>query len=268
MKNLMILIFIAIGSIAIAQQNMQDVVYLKNGSIIRGIIIEQVPNQSLKVETSDKSIFIYQMEDVQKIVKENIEKKEKNNDLDIDERKGYLGLSLGMSTSLITGSLNSMFENPSPSYYISFNFGYLFSKNIGIAASYLTAANEFNKNIEDNAQYSEFNALIAGPLFSFDLKRNTKLELSPMIGYAKTTLANHVTKYYIIQGESSSNFAYNIAATLRYDISKKTSLFFTLGLFGTDAKFDAAWRSNYSDDNIEQNFSSLALSAGFAYRLK
>ena len=30
-----------------AQGNYQDVVYLKNGSIIRGIIIEQVPNVSI-----------------------------------------------------------------------------------------------------------------------------------------------------------------------------------------------------------------------------
>lgn len=27
-----------------AQQNFQDVVYLKNGSVIRGVIVEQVPN--------------------------------------------------------------------------------------------------------------------------------------------------------------------------------------------------------------------------------
>jgi len=30
----------------------QDVVYLKNGSIIRGIIIEQIPSQSLKIRSS------------------------------------------------------------------------------------------------------------------------------------------------------------------------------------------------------------------------
>lgn len=35
-----------------------DVVYLKNGSIIRGMIIEQIPNVSLKIQTKDGSIFV------------------------------------------------------------------------------------------------------------------------------------------------------------------------------------------------------------------
>lgn len=53
-----------------AKPEWQDVVYLKNGSIIRGMIIEQVPNESLKVMTIDGSVFHYAMEDVVKITKE------------------------------------------------------------------------------------------------------------------------------------------------------------------------------------------------------
>lgn len=30
-------------------QQYQDVVYLKNGSVIRGLITEQIPNKSLKI---------------------------------------------------------------------------------------------------------------------------------------------------------------------------------------------------------------------------
>lgn len=53
-----------------ADQTLQDVVYLKNGSIIRGIIIEQVPNQSLKIQTNDGNIFVYKIDEVDKITKE------------------------------------------------------------------------------------------------------------------------------------------------------------------------------------------------------
>lgn len=49
---------------------LQDVVYLKNGSIIRGIIIEQIPGQSLKIRIADGSVFVYQMSDVERITKE------------------------------------------------------------------------------------------------------------------------------------------------------------------------------------------------------
>lgn len=49
---------------------MQDVVYLNNGSIIRGTIIEQVPNKTLKIKTSDGSVFVYDIADIEKIAKE------------------------------------------------------------------------------------------------------------------------------------------------------------------------------------------------------
>ena len=54
----------------IFSQQMQDVVYLKNGSIIRGMIIEQVPGTSLKIQTSDGSVFAYAMDQVERITKE------------------------------------------------------------------------------------------------------------------------------------------------------------------------------------------------------
>lgn len=53
-----------------AHAELQEVVYLKNGSIIRGMILEQIPNQSLKIRTADQSIFVFSMDDVIKITKE------------------------------------------------------------------------------------------------------------------------------------------------------------------------------------------------------
>lgn len=47
-----------------------DVVYLKNGSVIKGIIIEQVPGKSLKIETSDGSQYVYQITEVEKFTRE------------------------------------------------------------------------------------------------------------------------------------------------------------------------------------------------------
>jgi TM2 domain-containing membrane protein YozV len=55
---------------SIAQQRYEEVVYLKNGSIIRGTVIEQVPNVSLKIQTKDGNVFVYKMEEVEKITKE------------------------------------------------------------------------------------------------------------------------------------------------------------------------------------------------------
>ncbi len=64
-------ILIAANNI-IAQTPYKDVVYLKNGSVIKGIIIEQNINVNLKLKTSDGNIFVYDMKDIEKITKEKV----------------------------------------------------------------------------------------------------------------------------------------------------------------------------------------------------
>jgi len=46
-----------------------DVVYLKNGSIIKGSLVEVTP-QTVKIETRDGNLFVFKMEEVEKITKE------------------------------------------------------------------------------------------------------------------------------------------------------------------------------------------------------
>jgi hypothetical protein len=54
----------------IAQNNYEEVLYLKNGSVIRGLITEHIPDQSIKIQTNDKNIFVYQISEIDKITKE------------------------------------------------------------------------------------------------------------------------------------------------------------------------------------------------------
>ncbi len=55
----------------IVMAHAKDVVYLKNGSIIKGNIKELNPTESLKIETSDGNIFVYNLIDVERITKED-----------------------------------------------------------------------------------------------------------------------------------------------------------------------------------------------------
>jgi hypothetical protein len=64
------LIAIACSEISWSQQGSLDVVYLKNGSIIKGTIIEQVPNKTIKMQTGDGNIFVYDFKEIEKITKE------------------------------------------------------------------------------------------------------------------------------------------------------------------------------------------------------
>ncbi len=50
--------------------DLPEVVYLKNGSIIKCTVIEQVIDDYIKIKTSDGSIYVYKMTEVEKIVKD------------------------------------------------------------------------------------------------------------------------------------------------------------------------------------------------------
>lgn len=69
-KKFAFVIALLLSSASLMAQKNVETVYLKNGSVIRGTIIEQVPGQSLKVQTKDGSVFVYQMDEVERIAKE------------------------------------------------------------------------------------------------------------------------------------------------------------------------------------------------------
>ncbi len=53
-----------------AQDRYEDVVYLKNGSVFRGMIFEQVPGKSVTIESADQLVFTFTYEEIEKIRKE------------------------------------------------------------------------------------------------------------------------------------------------------------------------------------------------------
>ena len=73
---------------AMAQRS-AEVVHLKNGSLIKGEIIEQVPNQSVKLKTKDGNVFVYQMDEIEKITVEKNQSGEQHKGLDFIGSAGY-----------------------------------------------------------------------------------------------------------------------------------------------------------------------------------
>ena len=63
-------LFLFFDSIIFAQKD-NDVVYLKDGSIIRGMIIEQSPNEYIKIK-SGENVFVYEINEIEKMIKESI----------------------------------------------------------------------------------------------------------------------------------------------------------------------------------------------------
>ena len=72
-KLIYISIFAFLPLLSMAQiGNFEEVVYLKNGTVIRGVIIEQVLGVSLKIKTRDQNIFAFDINEVEKITREEL----------------------------------------------------------------------------------------------------------------------------------------------------------------------------------------------------
>jgi hypothetical protein len=83
MKKFPILFFLCLITIlASAQKNYEDVIYLKNGGKIRGIIFEQIPFKSLSIYTSNGDTIIFRTDDIESLTREPLFKR----------RKGYQGM--------------------------------------------------------------------------------------------------------------------------------------------------------------------------------
>lgn len=140
MKKLLLLFALLVGiSLHCTAQNYTEVVYLKNGSIIRGVIIEQVPNKSLKIQTADGSIFAYPMSEVEKITKEKATYRANREEFGNTKSslKGYKGF-------VETGYIFDLSDFDANRFEVSTTHGYQFNNYLfvggGIGIDYYTDA--------------------------------------------------------------------------------------------------------------------------------
>lgn len=72
-------------------------VHLKNGSVIKGVIVEQIPSVSIKIETREGNIFVYKMDEIEKLTKESNRYRPTGGNRnprqsDFNKPQGYIGL--------------------------------------------------------------------------------------------------------------------------------------------------------------------------------
>lgn len=244
-KFLTSLVIVFIATMSFSQTNHQDVVYLKNGSIIRGIIVEQVPNQSIKIETADRNVFVFLMEDIEKITKEPI-------DSNSERRKGYIGLSLGPSIPVGDFADKSSGIAKTGVQLNLINFGYLFSEIFGVSATWYGAANPVD--VDGFGPWS-YGGIMAGALFSFPASEKVDWDYRIMIGYSVTSLPG--TESGTLSKQASA-FAFNTGTTFRLNAGNKVALLFSADYFFSKPEF---FGRSYG-------IGTLSLGFGVAYRLK
>lgn len=106
-KIIALFVLVLTGLIAVNAQtfnDFQDVIYLKDGSVIRGIIVEEVPNVSVKIK-SGPNIFNYTVEQIEKFTRELIEEEKSGGIKDFGFKpKGFVAnYELGL-THIVNGN--------------------------------------------------------------------------------------------------------------------------------------------------------------------
>lgn len=258
---------------ALFGQNYVDVVYLKNGSIIRGMIIEQVPNQQIKVKTSDGSVFVYAMSDVEKMTKETSEQDNSarirntrsKHESEQYERTGYVnitevgvGMGIGKATRTYSGSINTS------STYTPVNSSYLISistVNGGwIAAGNLSAGIGVGLDVETTEHWGQLPVFADLRIVPASGKTSPMIILQP--GYAfgiistNSKYASYTPSGYVLRGGlgilGSTSKGSAICFSIEYDYRQ---LRYSWSLFG----------STFDNTTVDTTYGNLRLNFGMAF---
>lgn len=85
-------------------QTMRDVVELKNGSVIKGIIVEQTPPEKIKLQTADGSIFVFRYDEILKMSREEVAKTVAEKPVPkLEEYAGKAGIGIALGGGGIAG---------------------------------------------------------------------------------------------------------------------------------------------------------------------
>lgn len=233
---------------------------------MRGIIIEQIPNKSIKIETIGRNVFFFELDEVEKITKEISPDFTNNRSVKIKKnrpsKRGYIGVSLSLSNPVGEFKSSNLDLANSGLQINLINFGYRFTSHIGVAFTWFGAANPM---LNDNytAPWT-YGGLMLGPLISFPLSSSAELDFRPMIGYSAArspefTVFNSQSQPLVFGGDEGESLAFNIGSVLRYNFGSKTALFFSLDYFNT--------RPSFAENTYNQRIQTITFGVGLAFRI-
>lgn len=119
-----------------AQGALEDVVYLENGSVIRGQVIEYNPEKDIKIKILGGSVLVYKSSEVIKIEKEESLKKETTTAVKNKEKKSHIPSGVGLYHTVAGGTLLGLsdFFGPVPGLSLKTSTGWSFHRTIGLGA--------------------------------------------------------------------------------------------------------------------------------------
>jgi hypothetical protein len=210
MKTILAILVFLVTTQTFAQQSYSDIVYLKNGTVVHGIILEQIPNQSIKIETKDKNIFVFRMEEIEKILKENKESRDGSGKNVVKQRDDYTGYSLIIESHMGTG------VNSETAHAMTISGQALNGIEInGICFLGVGAGFDFDEET-NNESY-----LFLGKFFIDMRLFPVKKDISPLIILSSGFAADMSDATY-------GGFLFNSGAGIKYKLEKKLAVNITL----------------------------------------
>jgi hypothetical protein len=190
-----------------------------------------------------------------------------------NDPKSFLTLNAGISLPIICYSRTDLSKNnfagfARMGFTLELGYGYLFTRNIGIAGKAFYSSNATDSRVVAPASQDHYRyfGVMAGPLVStgiggrahadFQFSAGIARAISPRIVYNNEVLLNH---------DASTAFAWGGSAGLRYDLTGKTYLSFMAEHTQLKPKFN----QHKPDESLknEQHITVVNFDAGIGFRL-
>lgn len=238
----------AFSSFIIAQDSMEDVVYLKNGNVMRGIILEQIPNKTITLKINEQNIFTIKTDEIEKIVKESTIKKQDQKQIATYKEKGYINLTevnfcYGIS-SVKTSQGSASVQSQDPTFGLRTVNGYQFNP-------YFTLGLGLGYEAYDNS------GLI--PITLDSRIMFLKKKVSPVL---------NINGGYSVGLNNSGGLYANPSIGLRAFLSRKTAFLFNIGYKLQQLTFETIPTYNYYTQQTvksTENFNFLSFSLGVSF---
>ena len=158
---LVVMLTLLLGGSSSFAQEYEDVVYLKNGEIRRGMIIEETPFVLLKIQTKDGNVFVFSYDEIKKKTKEKpLHPRPVFND----------PYSMTNPRSKVKNPGAAMALAAAPGFFGLCGGGQVYNEQVGkgvfyFASGFISAAWMLNEISQENSYYEESNPQFPAVIF-------------------------------------------------------------------------------------------------------
>jgi hypothetical protein len=252
-RSLLFLIFLALTLSIKGQQKYLDNVFLKNGRIVRGVIIEQVLNKSVRIVSTEGDSLNFKMDEIEKITSEPISDKKKRSECGSCLKPGY---KLIIQGSLFYGIGKFGINNEKLSIINGIRLNRKFAIGFGAGLGF------YSKPKLDFASENPLN--IAVPVF-LDLRTNFPIG-KKVSGYSAFDIGYSFSKKSEFNGYINGfGILLNLMAGISIRTSNKSSFQLAIAYELQKRTFVEINNKNYSYDEIDKLVNCIGINAGINF---